>query len=319
MNFLTLLFITFFFHNLQAEYRYVIYTDQEDESAAQEVISTFRQTEPFNEFEVEFEIRQLSTEELGCSRPYEAVPRVIECDTLGILQRTFNDGFDQAMVVSDSDSWGGAAGSVPVMSSSNPSSTMIHEYMHTLGFCDEYEFTTEDEANIYCTPQRFSNYLNATIIEPLDGGYTGDDHARSVHSGDIPWYSTILPTTAIANQSLGTPASTQEQLGLYESRTCMRATEHSFHLWKPGNATNIMQDLNFSIGAYVPLVREAMESVVNPPPPSAQPQKGTFNRTMLNSSRPCFQGSGDGTTPLTHEEQLMLKNIVIELNLKGGQ
>jgi hypothetical protein len=251
---------------IHAQYRYVIYTDQNPPVRANEVISLFQNTEPFNEFEVEYVVRQMPTDDLGCTRPYPEVERVIECDTRHILMSAQEAGFDQAMVISDSDTYGGAAGTIPVMSSVTPPETMVHEYLHVLGFCDEYHYTTRDEADLYCSnPRFFDRYLNAVIIEPIEGGYTGDEHARSEHSGDIPWYSHIHAETPIASSTLGTPSSKSNpnhgEVGLFETGVCDNASIQ-LSLWKPGGQPNIMEDINLPIGTYVPLVREALASVI---------------------------------------------------------
>jgi hypothetical protein len=281
----------------------------------------FQNTVPFNEFELEFEVRQMPTEDLDCSRTYPEVPRIIECDTGHIMTSTFTDGFDQAMVVSDIEGYGGAAGTIPVISSSSPSGTMLHEYMHVLGFCDEYHYLNQQEADLYCRPSNFRRYINATVIEPLEGGYSGDEHARSEHADDIPWYSHISSETPIATSELGTPAgdmSLRNELGLFESATCEHATEQ-FSLWKPGSRDNIMRDVSLSIGNYAPIVREALQSLLTNSAANAEPKDpegGENNGSSSFIDSDCPTNNVTESLPLHNKETGLMKGVIdgLEVN-----
>jgi hypothetical protein len=244
-----------------AQYRYVIYTDQQPPSRAQEVRDFFQNTPPFSEFHFEMEIRSMMTDELACQAT-EGIPRLVVCDTRTIMDQAYYDNFDQAFVVSDSEAYGGSGGAIPVITSSNsvPISTMIHEYMHVLGFCDEYIYSAQDlETFDYCSPNFISNAVNAVEITPLEEGYTGDQQARATHARSIPWYRHIQETTPIATQSLGTPGGQSNEIGLFPSMTCQNSSRE-IHLWKPGHNT-IMSNLNDPIGPLVPLLREALLSI----------------------------------------------------------
>lgn len=248
--------------NLQAQYRYVIYTDQEPPQRAEEVREYLRNTPPFPEFHFEIDIRPLSTEDLGCeSSP--GIPRLVTCDTGRIMREAMNENYDQAFVISDNENYGGSGGSIPVMTSSSsvPLSTILHEYMHVLGFCDEYVYSPSDlQAYDYCAPDLIQRAVNAVEITPSAEGYPSDQVARETHSSQIPWFGHILSTTPIATTTLGTPITHKHEIGLFPSEMCQHAGRE-VHLWKPGGESTIMNNLHDPVGALEPLLREALRSI----------------------------------------------------------
>lgn len=80
------------------------------------------------------------------------------------------------MIIKDSDKWGGSSlvgGGVPVITTGTSTKAMLHEYMHTLGLCDEYEYAAS-EAHFYCKGEANPNLV---FIDPLDP-YAADSMAR---------------------------------------------------------------------------------------------------------------------------------------------
>ncbi len=254
-----------------AKYRYVIYTDEPSGQKAQEVAHYFRNTTPFNEFDIEIVVKQMSSEELKCGS-YPGIERLVTCDERTIQRKAMSEDFDQAFVVSDRDYYGGSGGQVPVITSSRrtPITMISHEYMHLLGFCDEYEFS-EAEADYYCSEESLRNKVNAVEITPKESGYSSDQEARGSHSGQIPWYGEILGTTPISAGTLGSPANHAADIGLFENNSCKKA-KRKVHLWRPGGGSNIMHDLTAPVAPYENLLRQALASAglqrrPSPPPP----------------------------------------------------
>jgi len=262
MKVIVLLLILLTSKNLQAQYRYVIYTDQEPPQRAEEIRDYFRNTPPFTEFYFEMDIRPLSTEELGCETS-PGIPRLVVCDTGRIMREAMEANYDQAFVISDNENYGGSGGSIPVMTSSSsvPLSTMLHEYMHVLGFCDEYIYSPSDlEAYDYCAPGLIQRAVNTVEITPSAQGYPSDEVARETHSSQIPWFNHIQSTTPIATTSLGTPKTHNNEIGLFPSEMSQHA-RREVHLWKPGGESTIMNNLHDPVGALEPLIREALRSI----------------------------------------------------------
>ena len=248
--------------------KFVIYTDQTDMSKANAVAETMKNTYPFNKNKVEFEVHLLKPDELDCgsrmkNEKGEIMQRTVTCDnTEKLNELTAKKGADQAMIVKNLDYHGGSSyeGGIPVMTTGSDPRVMLHEYMHTLGLCDEYEYPAE-EANIYCS--NMVKKPNAVVIEPLPY-YSSDTHARREHMFDIPWYSGILETTKITSGSnLGTgvagndkevpnnsdiPAVLSEPIGLYQGKTCKNASPVK-KTWLPGGRKTVMDDYEAGLGA----------------------------------------------------------------------
>ncbi len=241
-----------------AAYKIGIYTDQPSQDKSKGLVEYLKNNPPFNKFDVEFVIYPMSTQELNCG-PSNGIARLVTCDTQKVQNAAFKNGVDQAFVVSNYPAYGGSGGTIPVMTTDSgiPYSTMVHEYLHTVGFGDEYPYSSS-ETYIYCTQQNIRRYVNLAIIEPL-ASYSGDYDARNKHSNQIPWYGKILTETPIATSVLGTPFPDRELIGLFRAKTCQNSPQR-ITVWKPGGSINVMEKLNAGMNELEPLVDEAMDS-----------------------------------------------------------
>ncbi len=248
--------------------KYVIFTDQADPKKAQEVIEVMKNTYPFSVHKVEFEIVKLKSSELNCGSRHQdtsgkTIERLVTCDDSGFTAWASRKGGDQAMIIKDLPHHGGAgaSGGIPVMTTASSPRVMLHEYLHVLGLCDEYEYAA-NEADAYCGPN-VVNTPNTTYIEPRSG-YANDAEARSAHSNEIPWYGDILRTTPIVSGSqLGTgsasnekeapnnskiPAVLAEPVGLFKGKVCKNSTLKKT-AWVPGGRKTVMDDYEAGLGA----------------------------------------------------------------------
>lgn len=242
-------------------YKMAIYTDEPDQTKAKEVVNLFRSTYPFSQYELEIEIKSVAAAKLNCGSRH-GIARLVGCDTEVISRDAASRGIDQVLVVKNSADYGGSGGGVPVMTSSSPTSMMLHEYLHTLGLCDEYQYAAS-EAGLYCS----DGGGNMAIFAPNPQGYQSDAAARSEHMGDIPWGEFIKSETLITNNSetkLGTgavnrslyatpnttnsPSSTSSAIGLYQGQTCKNANPPK-STWQPGREASIMEFLSAGLGA----------------------------------------------------------------------
>ncbi|MBD64676.1 MAG: hypothetical protein CME62_05690 [Halobacteriovoraceae bacterium] len=241
--------------------KFVIYTDEPDQTRAQELVQYLQNNPPLSYYNIEYTIEAATSQTLGCSSS-DGIARLIVCETERINRMAVRGGHDQAMVVANIDRHGGSGGSVPVMTKAAPNSTMVHEYLHTLGFCDEYEYD-QYEAGVYCTRDYFENAHNLALIEPLSGGYNNDSHARSEHNNEIPWYSVIANTTPISTgRSLGTPGNSAgaEVIGLFQAVTCNDKAQMRGKVWKPTSGASIMENLSVSSESLNPLITSVLEA-----------------------------------------------------------
>lgn len=256
-----IVFSNIFLAHAFAQYKYVIYTDESPATKANEVKSLMERLAPFSEMNMQIEVRSLSTADLGCA-PDRGIQRLVVCNNRSITRLAMREGFDQPLVVSSNPNYGGSGGGVPVITSAPnvPASMMVHEYMHTLGFCDEYIYSVADLArHNYCSRRLTANRPNLARITPRRGGYSDDQDARRRHRNAIPWFGHIENATPISSGSLGTPAGEANRIGLFPSETCMNS-QGTLHIWKPGTAQTIMDSLHAPIGHLEPILREALLS-----------------------------------------------------------
>ncbi len=255
--------------------KFIIYTDESVVSKkSSEVVELMKKTYPFNKFNIEFEVVRVPSAELDCSSSL-GIDRLVTCANSEEFQsRAMRAGGDQAMIIKDMSKWGGSAavgGGVPVITTGTSARAMLHEYMHTLGLCDEYEYKA-GEAEFYCSTEKSSP--NLTFIKPKDK-YSGDADARMRHMMQIPWYKDILPSTPITSGevALGTgmvdfkkkaaPNSSDigtildSPAGLFRGRVCDKATP-PIPSWHPGSASTIMDDVDAGLGAPLELIVERM-------------------------------------------------------------
>lgn len=294
---LTILSASMFVLNSAHAYKYVIYTDDKSDKA-EKVAELMQTTYPFNKFDIDVEIVTLQPHELDCQSRF-GIDRLMMCDNSEQLQaRAARSGGDQAMVIKSSDKTGGSSHigyGIPVITSEENPRSMLHEYLHTLGLCDEYEYKAS-EADTYCTGDERPN---SVFIDPLNP-YASDSMARGKHIGQIPWFGDILPTTPITNTNgtlLGTgdvePTKRAqvnnttmgtvltEPTGLYKGKVCNNASK-PMTSWQPGAETTIMENMNRGLGAPLEkiveriLIKKGMQKKLQfedetpPTPPRAQ-------------------------------------------------
>lgn len=261
---LTIIFSCMLVMSSAHAYKYIIYTDETDSTKAKEVSEMMKATFPFTKFDIEVETVILQPQELNCGSAL-GIDRLVVCDNSDMIQKkTMKAGGDQAMIIKDSTKYGGSSqvgGGVPVMTTAASARVMLHEYMHTLGLCDEYEYAA-NEAEIYCGGR---NKPNLIFIEPLDP-YSSDSMAKARHSSQIPWVGDILPSTPLTNTGgtrLGTgdvdfnkkaplnssniPQALSEPTGLYKGKICNKAVPMKTS-WHPGGGATIMENTGAGLG-----------------------------------------------------------------------
>lgn len=290
--------------------KFVIYTDESSGKSSEKVAEVMKNTYPFSKFNIEVEIVKIATSELDCFSS-NGVERALTCKNLDSFQKkALERGGDQAMVIKDLNKHGGSAtlgGGVPVMASGSNPRVMLHEYMHTLGLCDEYEYPA-NEADGYCTLD--SGGANLVMIAPEDP-YVGDRYARNKHRFDIPWFKDIASTTPITNgggKLLGTgsvdynqnvatnlsrmPSALSETSGLYKGKNCNKA-KFPKAVWHPGGASTIMEKVDNGLGAPLEKIVERILA-----------SKGTTRRLQVEevsgAAPEKFHGNGE------HPAQVML-------------
>lgn len=306
-----------------------IYTDQADPAKARDVIAELKRTYPFSIMDINYQIIPQTADELDCGFRTPGIDRLPTCNSQKQRAHARRNDIDQALVIMDHEKYGGSGGSIPVMTTNSPPSTMVHEYLHTLGLCDEYEYS-QSEADYYCPYMERKE--NSAIIEPKPS-YPSDVYAKSEHSAQIMWFSDIESDTPItngraSNLKLGTgdvddnsfaqpnystsPTTFGARIGLYRgNRACKNSTK-KVYLWHPGNERNIMERLDLGLG-------RANEVIVT----RVLLERGAQYKPEYDPSNTSRDVIGDGGSGNTSNDSSLLKALqlgqeAIELKEKGA-
>ena len=262
---IALISTTFFIVNTAHAYKFIIYTDEVTNKSALKVSEELKTTYPFSKFIIEVEIVTVPSKELKCSSEL-GIKRLITCSNSNKIQkRAIKSGGDQALIILESTTLAGSStlgGGVPVITTSMPNTTIIHEYLHTLGIGDEYEYVAP-EAIEFC--KKLTKVPNYVFIDPLDP-YASDSMAKAKHMRQIPWANDILSSTPITNTNgtrLGTkvtdtiyiysinktnkPTQISELTGLYRGKVCMNDSPPKV-TWQPGPDVTVMGNDRAGLG-----------------------------------------------------------------------
>lgn len=201
----------------------------------------------------------------SCGGDKSKPTRLITCDTpkanryLGAVKASMRA--DHVLVVLNLPQYGGSGGRYPVMTVGSPATMMIHEFLHQLGFADEYAYISACEADTYCDGfsgdmKSKSGYgylpgtsFNIALFNAFNS-YVDDQDVRNRHSTKLPWISSIGGSTPLQVEGkLGTP-SNDGRIGIYTAITCSKASRR-LDTWQPDSRTTIMQSLKTN---YVPQV-----------------------------------------------------------------
>ena len=189
--------------------------------------------------------------------------RLITCDTpkarryLGGVKAAH--GADFVLVVLNLNRYGGSGGVYPVITTGSPATMMVHEFMHQLGFADEYAYLNACEADTYCDLQAGdtkskSGYgslpgtsFNVALFNSFNS-YIDDQDVKNRHATSIPWVNSIATTTPLqVSGKIGTPSSLGK-VGLYQTIVCERASRR-LDTWQSVPQSTIMKALSTN---YVP-------------------------------------------------------------------
>ena len=260
----------------------LIVTDQSSASKAKSVRNTILETAPFSRMsELEVVIRVVPAEKVICRNPLNEVKatdvpescrqvmaqqnqksqeernklgRLITCDAGQLsLDLEKQENADRMIFIKDTEYVASSGGKSITLTVGSHNNTAIHELLHSFGFGDEYEYYSACEADTYCV----HNWANLAIIEQ-QSSFANDEDAKKSLAAKIPWFSKILPTTPITNDSmLGTPD--KNQVGLFRTHTCDKASKPVL-TWKPSSRKTVMEDLstNYIPEAYWPKIIEGL-------------------------------------------------------------
>jgi hypothetical protein len=178
---------------------------------------------------------EISAADLQKYKDGYTIDRLVECDTPTLASLGVQYQGDRMLFVHTSPYEGGSGGSIPVILSSSRSSIGLHEWLHTFGLADEYEYA-QQEAPFFCAK---TDWVNVAIFNDAPP-YAGNDDVRIRHKDQIPWLPYLSATAALTTDGhLGSPEF--GNLGIFRSRTCKLVTPE-LKSWKPTGYPTIMED-----------------------------------------------------------------------------
>lgn len=132
-------------------YKVKVFTEPAAEERAREFIQNMRMIEPFKQLieqnVVQIEVSPLTVTGINCRGGNFGIPRLAKCD-LAKVEASCGD-FNLCPVYTSVPDIGAGGPKFPIVSSSFPWTTMLHEVVHNYGFTDEYAYTLS-ETETYC-------------------------------------------------------------------------------------------------------------------------------------------------------------------------
>lgn len=245
-----ILFLLFSLPALAKTYKVKVFAEPGAEEKALEYIQSMREIEPFKQL-IERKVMIIDSAPvmvtgINCRGGGYGIPRLAQCD-LENVQKGCGSA-DLCPVYTSVPNIGAGNQRFPVVSSSFPWTTMLHEVVHTFGFTDEYAYT-KSETGTYC-PDKVS-WLNGHSHITRDSGeetYRNKDLAEEACKKNIPWCKRALEsgTEVVQKNSEGKykvgsplPASCPDvTLGVYSGGSCQAKSPTG--TWRPYYCPTVM-------------------------------------------------------------------------------
>ncbi len=243
MKYLFLILLTF--PALAETFKVRVFMESGAEERAQEFLRNFRSTEPFKQL---LERKALIIENpvqvtgLNCRGGNFGIPRLAQCD-LDVVKNLCGDA-DLCPIYTSFPEIGAGAQRFPIVSSSFPWTTMLHEVVHTFGFTDEYAYTKK-ESGIYCTGVMNWQNGHSRMSEEV---FTTKELAVTFCKKNILWCQQVIDSgTQIVQKTedrkyrIGSPipkSCPDVTLGVYRGGSCQAKSPNS--TWRPYFCPTVM-------------------------------------------------------------------------------
>jgi hypothetical protein len=215
-------------------YKITVFAESGAEARAQEFIRELISTEPFRQLH-EKQILIINDEPLlakntNCKGGYYGIPRLAQCNTSSLKKAC--RGSDLCPIFTNVPFIGAGGKPFPISSSTFPWTTMLHEFIHTFGFSDEYSYTAT-ETHTYC-----GSLMNSPNEVQLSTAkiYQTKIEAEQACVKSIAWCAQALRegnevvTEVHGGFKIGSPlppSCPNNTLGVYLGAGCMRAQPES--------------------------------------------------------------------------------------------
>lgn len=260
-----------------------IVTDQSSQFYAKKLKSLILASTCFRDLKaLEIKIQVVNPNELNECEFNPSNARVMACGPVYARFVSKNKA-DKVVIVRDDKKYAGSAvigGLGASVTTATPPEVGLHELLHAVGFYDEYEFASTREANELCLENLGSPNITYFKDRPP---YTSDLQARSLHSGQIPWYTRINASTITTGSNLGSKES--NKIGLYPAENCKLASS-GVKAWRPGDSRkpNIMATVD-GAGKVPDTFCQIIGSVLNDPSYKNAPNQNENGRERAKSAQ----------------------------------
>ncbi len=223
-----------------------VFAEPAAEVRAHEYIKNMKELEPFKQL---IEQKALLIENspvivtgINCRGGNFGIPRLAQCD-LNSVKESCGDA-DLCPVYTSFPDIGAGAKRFPIVSSSFPWTTMLHEVVHTFGFTDEYSYTKK-ESGIYCPGVK--NWQNGHSRNSEEV-FTTKELAENFCRKNISWCELAINSGTQVIQKIEdgkyrigspTPASCPDvTLGVYSGGSCQ--AKNPGGTWRPYFCPTVM-------------------------------------------------------------------------------
>ena len=241
-----LIFLIFITTPLFAKtYKVKVFSEPAAEEKAREFILNMRNMEPFKQLieqnAVVIETSPALINGINCRGGNYGIPRLAQCD-LGKVETACAD-YDLCPVYTSVPDIGAGGAKFPIVSSSFPWTTMLHEVVHAFGFTDEYAYT-KSETKTYCPT--VANWKNGHSSK--EETFKTKEKAEAACKKKISWCQKAIDSgTQVVQETtngkfiIGTPtpiSCPSLTLGVYAGGSCQAKNPAS--TWRPYFCPTVM-------------------------------------------------------------------------------
>lgn len=226
-------------------YKVKVFTEPAAEEKAREFIQNMRNMEPFKQLieqnVVLIEVSPVEINGINCRGGNYGIPRLAQCD-LEKVEIACGD-YDLCPVYTSVPDIGAGGPRFPIVSSSFPWTTMLHEVVHTYGFTDEYAYTMS-ETKTYCPA--VADWKNGHSSR--EETFKTKEKAEAACKKKISWCQKAIDSGAQVVQQIAngkfkigspTPASCPNiTLGVYSGGSCQAKNPEG--TWRPYFCPTVM-------------------------------------------------------------------------------
>lgn len=239
---LTAYVLSFLFLITNAEarpYVLVLVAEEATKKRAIELRDEIKNHDPFRRMGKDFVVKVtvVKPKQMGCGSKKNADGMMI-CDKDSVLNVALSKPLygDAAIGIPNKKFRGHASGDAAFISPEDSVTTAIHEFMHILGFADEYDYEPTDSPQLTKSCESLRTGAPNTTVFAARSSYQSGDSAKKIHAKNIPWVQLInSETPVVSDGKLGTVLDGSfinsphpNSPGLFAGETCKGKT-----VWRP--------------------------------------------------------------------------------------